>query len=216
MTHNARSGVAHFAVADDRECLSLIRELLSFLPSNNLDDAPRARRRLIPPIARTTALDRLVPELPNQPYDMLDLIHSVADDGYFLEVHRHFATNIIVGFARLDGRSGRHRREPAGPPCGDARHRRVGEGRAIRAVLRRLQHSARHVRGRAGIPAGNGAGVRRDHQARSEAALRVRRSDRAEGDASSRARHTAAPTASCRASTFAPTSTSRGRRPRSR
>src|SRR4029079_14269791 len=106
MTHNATSGVAHFAVDDDRECLALIRELLSFLPSNNLDDAPRAQRAQSggSPEREDTALDHLVPAAPNQPYDMLDLIHSVADDGDFLEVHQHYARNIIVGFARLDGR----------------------------------------------------------------------------------------------------------------
>jgi propionyl-CoA carboxylase beta chain len=104
MTHNATSGVAHFAVGDDRECLSLIRELLAFLPANNLDGAPRVETT--DPIDREDeALDRLVPESPNQPYDMLDLIHSVADDGYFLEVHRHYAKNIIVGFARFGGRA---------------------------------------------------------------------------------------------------------------
>src|SRR6266849_984653 len=107
MTHNATSGVAHFAVEDDRECLALIRDLLSFMPSNNLDDAPR-----VPPADTSQRpdredemLDRLIPAAPNQPYDMLDLIHAVADDGYFLEVHQHYARNIIVGFARLDGRS---------------------------------------------------------------------------------------------------------------
>ena len=103
MTHNATSGVAHFAVDDDRECLALIRELLSFLPSNNLDDPPRVATD-DPPDREDAALDRLVPASPNQPYDMLDLIHTVADEGYFLEVHRHYAKNIIVGFARLDGR----------------------------------------------------------------------------------------------------------------
>jgi propionyl-CoA carboxylase beta chain len=105
-THNATSGVAHFAVDDDRECLALVRELLSFLPSNNLDDAPRAPRPASgdPSDREDIALDRLVPAAPNQPYDMLDLIHSVADAGDFLEVHQHYARNIIVGFARLDGR----------------------------------------------------------------------------------------------------------------
>ncbi len=104
MTHNATSGVAHFAVDDDKACIALIRELLSFLPSNNVDDVPRlpaaedAERQL-------PELDTLVPASPNQPYDMLDLIHAVADEGYFLEVHQHYARNIIVGFARLDGRS---------------------------------------------------------------------------------------------------------------
>ncbi len=103
-THNERSGVAHFAVDDDRECLELIRDLLAYLPSNNLDGPPR--------IASTDAadredadLDRLVPDSPQQPYDMLDLVHAVADGHRFLEVHQHFARNLIVGFARLDGRS---------------------------------------------------------------------------------------------------------------
>jgi propionyl-CoA carboxylase beta chain len=104
MTHNATSGVAHFAVADDRECLRLIRELLGYLPGNNVDDPPR--RESSDPLDREDdALDRLVPESPNQPYDMHDLVHSVFDDGAFLEVHRHFARNLIVGFARLGGRS---------------------------------------------------------------------------------------------------------------
>ena len=104
MTHNATSGVAHFAVPDDRECLRLIRELLGYLPGNNLDEAPR--RATADPVDREDeALDRMVPEAPNQPYDMLDLVHAVVDDGVFLEVHRHYARNIVVGFAHLGGRS---------------------------------------------------------------------------------------------------------------
>ncbi len=103
MTHNATSGVAHFAVEDDRECLALIRDLLSFMPSNNLDDAPRSATTDSAD-REDESLDRLVPVSPNQPYDMLDLIHTIADEGYFLEVHQHYAKNIIVGFARLDGR----------------------------------------------------------------------------------------------------------------
>ncbi len=104
MTHNERSGVAHFAVADDRECLALIRTLLGYLPSNNLDDAPRVETA-DPDDREDAQLNTLVPESPNQPYDMLDLIRSVADDGAFLEVHRHYARNIVVGFARLGGQS---------------------------------------------------------------------------------------------------------------
>jgi propionyl-CoA carboxylase beta subunit len=103
MTHNATSGVAHFAVDDDRECLQTIRDLLSFMPSNNLDDPPRVTPTDSPD-REDPALDSLVPASPNQPYDMLDLIHTVADDGSFLEVHQHYARNIVVGFARLDGR----------------------------------------------------------------------------------------------------------------
>ena len=104
MTHNERSGVAHFAVEDDRECLALIRTLLGYLPSNNLDDPPRVEST-DPVDRKDERLDALVPAAPNQPYDMLDLIHAVADDGEFLEAHQHFARNIVVGFARLGGRS---------------------------------------------------------------------------------------------------------------
>src|SRR3954452_21442659 len=87
MTHNATSGVAHFAADDDRECLALIRDLLSFMPSNNLDDPPRARTGDSAD-REEAALDRLVPVSPNQPYDILDVIPFLVDEGYFLEVHR--------------------------------------------------------------------------------------------------------------------------------
>src|ERR1700756_921401 len=104
MTHNAKSGVAHFLAQDDAECLSMIRELFSFIPSNNLDDPPR--KPCTDPSDRADgALDRMVPAQSNLPYDMKDVIHAVVDDGYFFEVQEHFAKNIVVGFARLDGRS---------------------------------------------------------------------------------------------------------------
>ena len=103
MTHNEKSGVAHFAVNDDAECIALIRELLSFMPGNNLDDPPRKPTE-DPADREDESLDALVPASPNQPYDMLDLIHTIADEGYFLEVHQHYARNLIVGFARLGGR----------------------------------------------------------------------------------------------------------------
>ncbi len=103
MTHNEKSGVAHFAVEDDAECLAMIRELLSFMPGNNLDDPPR-KPTADPADREDESLDSLVPASPNQPYDMLDLIHTVVDDGYFLEVHQHYARNLLVGFARLGGR----------------------------------------------------------------------------------------------------------------
>jgi propionyl-CoA carboxylase beta subunit len=103
MTHNEKSGVAHFAVENDEECVLLIRELLSFMPGNNLDEPPRATPA--DPVDRADPqLDTLVPAAPNQPYDMLDVIHAVVDDRYFLEVHAHYAKNILVGFARLGGR----------------------------------------------------------------------------------------------------------------
>ena len=102
MTHNAKSGAAHFAVPTDKDCLALLRLLLGYLPGNNLDDPPRVETA--DPVDREIPdLDDLVPASPNQPYDMLDLIRAVGDDGEFLEVHRHFAPNIVVGFARFGG-----------------------------------------------------------------------------------------------------------------
>src|SRR6202049_3231333 len=104
MTHNATSGVAHFIAADDSECLAMIRELMSFLPLNNLDDAPR--RHTSDPAGRAdAALDSMVPADPMQPYDMKEVIHAIADENYFFEVHEHFAKNLVLGFARFDGRS---------------------------------------------------------------------------------------------------------------
>src|SRR6202047_2698151 len=103
MTHNATSGVAHFAARDDAECLAMIRELLSFLPSNNGDDPPR-RATSDPVDRRDEALNTLVPDDPQKPYDIKDALHSIVDDAYFFEVHEHFAKNLVVGFARLDGR----------------------------------------------------------------------------------------------------------------
>jgi propionyl-CoA carboxylase beta chain len=108
MTHNETSGVAHFLAHDDAECLSMVRELLSFIPSNNLDDPPR--KPCTDPAIRNdaranAALDSIVPAQSNQPYDMKEVIHAVIDDGYFFEVQEHFAKNIVLGFARMDGRS---------------------------------------------------------------------------------------------------------------
>jgi len=103
MTHNTTSGVAHFAVSDDRECLAGIRRLMSFLPGNNLEDPPL--KRTADPWDRTDEkLNHVVPVDPNQPYDIKEIIETVADKQDFLEVHKHFARNIVVGFARLDGR----------------------------------------------------------------------------------------------------------------
>jgi propionyl-CoA carboxylase beta chain len=103
VTHNEISGVAHFMAHDDRECLAMVRELLSFLPSNNLDNAPRKATQ-DDPVRADAALDTIIPSESNQPYDMVDVIARVVDDGYFFQVQEHFARNIVVGFARMDGR----------------------------------------------------------------------------------------------------------------
>ena len=103
MTHNEKSGVAHFVSRDDAECLAMIRELFGYLPSNNLDDPPR-RASSDPWDRAHPALNALVPEDPQKPYDIKDAIHEIVDEGEFFEVHEHFAKNLVVGFARLDGR----------------------------------------------------------------------------------------------------------------
>jgi propionyl-CoA carboxylase beta chain len=102
MTHNAKSGVAHFAAEDEKECFALIKRLLSFMPQNNMEDPPR--------IAPTDPVDRrdaelagIVPEDPQKPYDMRDVIRRVVDHGDFFEVQEHWAQNLVVGFARLNG-----------------------------------------------------------------------------------------------------------------
>jgi propionyl-CoA carboxylase beta chain len=104
MTHNMKSGVAHFAVEDDRACLALIRDLLSYVPSNNLEEPP-LRRSDDPPDREDPSLETLIPAEPNKPYDIKRLIAAVVDERAFLEVHEHFAPNLVVGFARFGGRS---------------------------------------------------------------------------------------------------------------
>ena len=112
--HNVKSGVAHYQAADEDDCLEFARDLLSYLPSNNMDDPPPApsavgRPVLVPnadgaePTASDHELDTVIPDSPNQPYDMHDVITRVVDDGEFLEIHALFATNIIVGFGRVEG-----------------------------------------------------------------------------------------------------------------
>jgi propionyl-CoA carboxylase beta chain len=104
MTHNATSGVAHFAAADDRDALMLARDILAYLPSNNMED-PDERATNDPDDRADVALNSIVPPVSSQAYDIKKVIESVVDDGKFLEVHEHFAKNIVVGFARLGGRS---------------------------------------------------------------------------------------------------------------
>ncbi len=213
-THNEISGVAHFMAANDEQVLATIRELLTFLPSNNLDAPPRARTTDDPARA-DAALDTLIPEASNQPYDMIDVITKIVDDGYLFQVHEHFAKNIVVGFARMAGR-----------PVGI-----VANQPAFLAGVLDIDASvkaARFVRfcdcfniplitfeDVPGFMPGVAAGARRHHPPRRQAALRLRRGDRAQAD-----RHHAQ---GLRrrvlrdefASTCAPTSTSPGRPPRS-
>lgn len=103
-THSSKSGVTHFMCNTEEETLMSIRELLSFLPSNNMEDAP------FTPCSddihrRVEALQTVIPEDPNMPYDIKDIIEPVLDNQYFFEVMPHFAKNVVIGFGRLNGRS---------------------------------------------------------------------------------------------------------------
>ena len=108
-THNSKSGVAHYQAKDEDDCLEFARELLSYLPSNNMDDPPaaagsRGRSDGAPELtAEDAELDTLIPDSPNQPYDIHEVIEHVVDDGEFLEIHQSFAANIVVGFGRVEG-----------------------------------------------------------------------------------------------------------------
>ena len=102
MTHNSKSGVAHFAADDEEQCIEDIRYLIGFLPSNNLELPPRVEP-FDDPERADEALDSVVPPDPQKPYDMRDVVSLVVDDGDFFEVQEHFAQNIIIGFSRLDG-----------------------------------------------------------------------------------------------------------------
>ena len=103
-THNTVSGVAHFAAEDEQDALQLIRRLLSYIPQNNVEDPPFVPTR-DDPLRMDEELNHIVPESPTKPYDMKEVIRRVVDDGEFLEVHQHYAQNLIVGFARLGGQS---------------------------------------------------------------------------------------------------------------
>jgi propionyl-CoA carboxylase beta chain len=103
-THNSVSGVAHFACETDEHALLLVRELLSFIPSNNMEDPP-ASATSDPDDRRDESLNTIIPQASNQPYDIRDVINRVVDENYFFEVHADFAQNVVVGFARLGGRS---------------------------------------------------------------------------------------------------------------
>src|SRR3712207_3244597 len=102
MTHNSKSGVAHFAADDEEQCIEDVRYLMSFLPQNNLEMPPRLDSG-DDPDRQDPDLDTLVPDNPNKPYDMREVVSRIVDDGDFFEVQEHFAKNIIIGFSRLGG-----------------------------------------------------------------------------------------------------------------
>lgn len=102
MVHASKSGVTHFVADDEQEGIALIRKLLSYLPQNNLEEAPLAL--CDDPINRLEdSLNDIIPDNPNKPYDVKDVIHAIVDYGEFMEVHRYYAPNIVIGFARFNG-----------------------------------------------------------------------------------------------------------------
>ncbi|HET6818455.1 MAG TPA: acyl-CoA carboxylase subunit beta [Mycobacteriales bacterium] len=104
-THNTKSGVAHFVANDEADCLELTRALLSYLPSNNLEDPPSYDDEDLEAMTDDAFLDTFIPDSSNQPYDIKTVVEHVVDEGEFLEVHALFAPNIVCGFARIDGHS---------------------------------------------------------------------------------------------------------------
>src|ERR1700733_7983644 len=104
MTHASKSGVSHFTEPDELAAIARLRELLGFMPGNNTEDPPVLPTQ-DPADRSDPALDAIVPADPSQPYDNKDVIARIVDDGYFFEVQEHFARNIVIGFARLSGRS---------------------------------------------------------------------------------------------------------------
>ena len=103
-THATKSGVAHFAAENEEDAIFIAQELLSYLPQNNLEDPP-PRATTDDPLREDSELNQIIPDSPNKPYDMKEIIHRVVDDGIFFEIQEHFAQNILVGFAHLGGQS---------------------------------------------------------------------------------------------------------------
>jgi propionyl-CoA carboxylase beta chain len=172
VTHTTRSGVADLAFENDVEALLMLRRLYNYLPLNNREKSPV--RPSGDPIDRTElSLDTLVPDNPNKPYDMKELIVKTVDDGDFFELQPEYAKNILIGFRTHGWPDGGHRGQPAAGAGRMSGYQELDQGCAFRALLRRLQHPRGHFRGRARFHAWHQPGVRRHHQAWRQAALRL-------------------------------------------
>ena len=170
--HTTKSGVADGAFENDVECLLQMRRLIDFLPANNSSGVPEWPSADDPDRA-DASLDTLIPDNPNKPYDMKELILKVVDEGDFFEIAGAYAQNIVTGFGRIDGRTVGFVANQPMVLAGVLDYRRLAQGRALRALLRRLRHPHRHLRRRAGLPARHRAGIRRADQARRQAAVRL-------------------------------------------
>jgi acetyl-CoA carboxylase carboxyltransferase component len=144
MTHNSKSGVAHMACQSEADCLYLIREMMSYLPANNMEDPP-FKPTNDDPLRTEAALNTIIPDNPNKPYDIKEVIKLIVDDGEFFEIHEHFAQNIVVGFARLGGYSvGIVANQPM-VLAGVLDINASEKAGPLRPLLRRLQHSAHRL-----------------------------------------------------------------------
>ncbi len=178
--HATRSSIADGAYDNDVECLLQMRRLLDFLPANFSGGAPEWPSfdeidRIEP------SLDSLVPDNPNKPYDIKELILKTVDEGDFFELSETFARNIVIGFGRIAGRTVGFVANQPMVLAGVLDSRRQPQGGALRALLRRLQHPDRHLRRRAGIFARHRAGIWRADQARRQTSVRLFAGDRAAG-----------------------------------
>ncbi len=178
--HATRSSIADGAYDNDVECLLQMRRLLDFLPANFSAGVPEwpsldAADRIEP------SLDSLVPDNPNKPYDIKELILKVVDEGDFFELSETFARNIVIGFGRIAGRTVGFVANQPMVLAGVLDFRRQPQSGALRAVLRRLQHFDCHVCRRARVPARHRAGIRRPDQARCETSVRLFAGDGAIG-----------------------------------
>ena len=195
VAHASKSGVADFAAEHEEECIQIIRNLLSFIPQNNLEDPPFVATE-DPTDRQDPALRTLVPDNANKPYDIKELIKLVVDDGNFLEVHPLYGKNMVVGFARFGGRSvGIVANQPA-HRAGVPRHRRLEEGRraSCASATPSTSRSSPSSTCRASCPASTRSTAASSSTARSCSTPSARRPCRA--SRSSPARPTAAPTSS--------------------
>jgi hypothetical protein len=179
-THNTRSGVAHYLAEDEDDALDYARTLLGFLPDNNMAELPSYESAFE---FETTDADRtlntIIPDSANQPYDIHTVIDHVVDDGDFLEVQPLFAPNIVIGFGRVEGRSVGI---IANQPSQMAGTLNIEAGEKASRFVRFCDDSDRDPRRRSRLPARHRSGVDGRHPPRRQAALRLRRGDRAAGD----------------------------------
>ncbi len=180
-THASISGVTHFVFPNGSTALDAVRYMLSFFPQNNLEMPPYfpptdSRDRL------EDVLDTIIPDSPNQPYDMVTLIELVVDDGEFFQVHEHWARNLIVGFGRLDGQAvGIVANQPS-HLAGTLDIEASEKGARFVRFCDSFNIPLDHLRRRARVPSRRRPGARRHHSPRRQAPLRLLRSDRAAGD----------------------------------